>query len=63
MFAEEFLAYENFDGLIIEGFGLGQIPFEKIGHIKKIPFEILEKINYFVNITLHYHTHEKMKLY
>ncbi|HDD65013.1 MAG TPA: DNA repair protein RecO [Firmicutes bacterium] len=38
---------------------LDKIPFEKITNIKKIPLKILEKINYFVNITLHYHTHER----
>ncbi|MBA3063894.1 Glu-tRNA(Gln) amidotransferase subunit GatD [Candidatus Woesearchaeota archaeon] len=30
MFAEEFLAYKNFDGLVIEGTGLGHLPNEEI---------------------------------
>jgi len=35
MFAEEFLAYKNFDGLVIEGTGLGHLPNEEIDKYTK----------------------------
>ncbi len=35
MFAEEFLAYKNFDGLVIEGTGLGHLPNEEIDEYTK----------------------------
>lgn len=35
---------------------LDRVPIEKLPSIKKIPFRILEKINFYLNITLHYHT-------
>ena len=35
MFADEFLAYKNFDGLVIEGTGLGHLPNEEIDEYTK----------------------------
>jgi len=35
MFAEEFLAYKDFDGLVIEGTGLGHLPNEEIDEYTK----------------------------
>lgn len=35
MFAEEFLAYKDFDGLVIEGTGLGHLPNEEIDECTK----------------------------
>jgi len=35
MFAEEFLAYKNFDGLVVEGTGLGHLPNEEIDEYTK----------------------------
>jgi glutamyl-tRNA(Gln) amidotransferase subunit D len=47
MFAEEFLAYKNFDGLVVEGTGLGHLPNEEIDeHTKenKKIFDSLKKM-------------------
>ena len=35
MFAEEFLTYKNFDGLVVEGTGLGHLPNEEIDEYTK----------------------------
>jgi len=47
MFAEEFLTYKNFDGLVVEGTGLGHLPNEEIDeHTKenKKIFDSLKKM-------------------
>ncbi|MDD5086828.1 MAG: Glu-tRNA(Gln) amidotransferase subunit GatD, partial [Candidatus Nanoarchaeia archaeon] len=47
MFADEFLAYKNFDGLVVEGTGLGHLPNEEIDeHTKenKKIFDSLKKM-------------------
>jgi len=36
-----------------------RVPVEKLNNIKKVPAEILEKINFYLNLTLQYHTEIK----
>jgi glutamyl-tRNA(Gln) amidotransferase subunit D len=44
MFAEEYLAYKKFDGLVIEGTGLGHLPNEKIDEYTKENAKIFEAV-------------------
>jgi len=44
MFAEEFLAYKNFDGLVVEGTGLGHIPNEEIDEYTKENKKIFDSL-------------------
>jgi len=39
---------------------LEKIPFEKLTVVKKIPKAILKKINFYLNLTLYYHTDSKV---
>ncbi|OIO61760.1 Glu-tRNA(Gln) amidotransferase GatDE subunit D [Candidatus Woesearchaeota archaeon CG_4_10_14_0_2_um_filter_33_10] len=44
MFAEEFLAYKNFDGLVIEGTGLGHLPNEETDEYTKENKKIFDSL-------------------
>jgi len=44
MFAEEFLAYKNFDGLVVEGTGLGHLPNEETDEYTKENKKIFDSL-------------------
>jgi glutamyl-tRNA(Gln) amidotransferase subunit D len=44
MFVEEFLAYKNFDGLVVEGTGLGHLPNEEIDEYTKENKKIFDSL-------------------
>ncbi len=47
MYAEQFKAFEKYDGLVIEGTGLGHIPMDEIDKLTKENAKIFEEVKKF----------------